>query len=85
MLHYRVPLGLVNGDFEKLGNAAHLAGQVCLEVGVVHHQHIGQAAHFPPGAHILPQRPEGVAVTLLALINPVMAKSLMPNPSRYKS
>jgi hypothetical protein len=56
---------LVDGDIEELGDAAHLSWHVAFQVGEVHEQDVREVAELPPGAHVLPGRPEeGVAVAV---------------------
>src|SRR5918997_1185407 len=59
-----LPPRLVYGDLQELGDATHLVWHIPLEVGEVHEHDVREVAHFPPGAHVLPERPEGVAVAL---------------------
>src|ERR687894_658517 len=59
-----LPPRLVDGDLQELGDAAHLVWHIPLEVGEVHEHDVREVAHFPPGAHVLPERPEGVAVAI---------------------
>src|SRR5215218_8914914 len=59
-----LPPRLLDGDLQELGDAAHLVWHIPLEVGEVHEHDVREGAHFPPGAHVLPERPERVAVAV---------------------
>src|SRR5918995_1886018 len=57
-----LPPRLLDGDVQELCDAAHLIWHIALEVGEVDEQDVRKVANLPPGAHVLPERPEGVAV-----------------------
>ena len=54
-------LGIV-GNSQKAANPGNLAGQIGLQIGEMHDQHIRQIAQRPPLAHVFPKRPERLAI-----------------------
>ena len=68
----RVPARFVDGNVEERRDVAHLSRHIALQVREVHEQDIRQVANLPPGADVLPERPEGIAVALQPLV-PVLS------------
>ena len=62
MLDTSVPLLLGHlWDIEELGNLAHLAVEISLEVIVMQEQHVGLVARLPPAADVAPEGPQLLA------------------------
>jgi hypothetical protein len=61
------PLCFVDGDVEELCDAAYLPRHILFQIREVHEQDVRKVANLPPSAHVLPKRPEGVAVVLQPL------------------
>ena len=57
----------VDGDVEELCDAAYLPRHILFQIREVYEQDVRKFANLPPGAHVLPERPEGVAVVLQPL------------------